>query len=56
MKNREYVIKNVSKADLDKLLMMGVECYPDDMMSNDVYIYGTIKDVNRALRILGRSR
>ena len=50
----EYIIENLSKEEIDKLQESDLDWYPDDLMSSDVCIYGTEKDVKKALKIIGR--
>lgn len=51
---REYIIENLSNEEIDKLQKSELDWYPDDLMSSDVCIYGTEKDVKEALKIIGR--
>lgn len=50
----EYIIENLSEKEIDKLQESDLDWYPDDLMSTDVRIYGTEKDVKKALKIIGR--
>lgn len=50
----EYIIENLSGEEIDKLQKSDLDWYPDDLMSSDVCIYGTEKDVRKALKIIGR--
>lgn len=50
----EYIIENITKEELDLLEKSDLDWYPDDLMSDDVCIYGTEKDVQKALKIIGR--
>ena len=53
--NKEYIIKNCTKEETNILLNSNINCYPDDIFSNDICIYGTIKDVEKALKLIKRS-
>lgn len=50
----EYIIENLSADEIDKLQKSDLPWYPDDLISSDVCIYGTEKDVKKALEIIGR--
>lgn len=47
-------MERVGKRYIDKLQKSDLDWYPDDLMSSDVCIYGTEKDVRKALKIIGR--
>lgn len=49
----EYIIENVSEAELEKIEVAGIEWYPDDMEGNDIVIEDE-KEYDRALAIMGR--
>ena len=50
----EYIIENVSEAELEKIEVAGIEWYPDDMEGNDIVIEGDEREYERALEIMGR--
>jgi len=50
----EYIIENLSNEEIGKLQHSEIDWYPDDLMSSDVCIYGTERDVKKALEIIGR--
>lgn len=52
----EYIIENITNEELDKLQESDLDWYPDSLESDDVCIYGTEKDVKRALEIIGRKQ
>lgn len=51
---KEYIIENCTKEEINKLQESDLEWYLDDLMSDDICIYGTEKDINMALKIMGR--
>ncbi len=50
----EYIIENLSKEEIDKLQESDLDWCPNDLMSSDVCIFGTKKDVRKALEVIGR--
>lgn len=50
----EYIIENCTEEEINKLEQTDLEWYPDDLMGSDVCIYGTEKDVEQALKVMGR--
>lgn len=50
----EYIIENLSANEIDKLQESDIEWYPDDLETSNVCIYGTLVDVHKALKIIGR--
>lgn len=58
MMKHEYIIENLSSNEIQLLMEKGenegIDWMPDDITTSDVCIYGTERDVNRALEIIGR--
>lgn len=50
----EYIIENVTSEELEKIEASGIEWYPDDMEGSDIAIEGNEREVDRALKIMGR--
>lgn len=50
----EYIIENVTSQEVDILEKEEFDWYPDTIEGNDVVINGDIKEVERALRMIGR--
>lgn len=54
----EYIIENLTEKEKDLLIQEaeneGIDWFPDDIMSDDVCVCGTRKDVMKALKIIGR--
>ncbi|MCM1121173.1 MAG: hypothetical protein NC416_01180 [Eubacterium sp.] len=51
----EYVIDNLTNEEIDKLQKSNLDWYPDDLISSDVCICGTEKDVEKALKIIWKA-
>ena len=55
---QEYIIPNLSNDEIDLLERYGesngIDWCPYDLMTTDVCIYGSQKDVDNALHIIGR--
>ncbi len=56
MAYNEYLIVNCSQEEIDKLNKTdtNIDWYSDDIMSNDICVYGTASDLQEALKIIGR--
>ena len=50
----EYILENCTTEEIDKLEKSDIEWYPDELTGNDVCIYGTTEDFEKALKIIGR--
>ena len=54
----EYIIENLTEKEKDLLIQKaeneGIDWFPDDIISDDVCVCGTRKDVMKALKIIGR--
>ena len=54
----EYIIENLSSDELQRLMEIGekegIDWIPDDITTSDICIYGTERDVIKAMEIIGR--
>ena len=51
---QEWIIEDCTTEEICRLEQSDIDWYPDDLMTSDVCVYGTIDDVNRAMEIIGR--
>lgn len=51
---KEYIIENITDQELKRLEDSDLEWYPDDLTRSDICVYGTKKDIDKAMCIIGR--
>ena len=51
---QEWIIEDCTTEEIYRLEQSDIDWYPDDLMTSDVCVYGTIDDVERAMEIIGR--
>ena len=53
---QEWIIENCTTEEICRLEQSDINWYPDDLMTSDVCVYGTIDDVEKAMEIIGRKK
>jgi hypothetical protein len=58
MREREFIIENATKKEIDILDAKAVDWYPDDLFdynSSDVRIYTSESEIQNILKLIGRA-
>lgn len=49
----EFLLEDLSREDIQKLIDSEIDWYPDDMMDESTVLFETEEEINKAIELLG---